>query len=63
MAADAVCYSDACAANGLIDQVQLSAAFQAWTEARARPLADHLTAVATSTQSSVQESRPWSCCK
>ncbi|QDV34835.1 serine/threonine-protein kinase [Tautonia plasticadhaerens] len=28
--------------NGLIDQVQLVAAFQAWTRDRARPLADHL---------------------
>src|SRR5262249_56104036 len=28
--------------NGLIDQVQLVAAFQAWTRAKARPLADHL---------------------
>ncbi len=28
--------------NGLIDQVQLVAAFQAWTRERARPLADHL---------------------
>jgi hypothetical protein len=30
--------------NGLIDQVQLVAAFQAWTRDRARPLADHLVA-------------------
>src|SRR3954451_358788 len=30
--------------NGLIDQVQLVAAFQAWTRDRARPLADHLIA-------------------
>src|SRR6516165_1949719 len=28
--------------NGLIDQVQLVAAFQAWTRAKARPLAQHL---------------------
>jgi serine/threonine-protein kinase len=28
--------------NGLIDQVQLVAAFQAWTRDKARPLADHL---------------------
>src|SRR5262245_56217884 len=28
--------------NGLIDQAQLVAAFQAWTRDRARPLADHL---------------------
>ena len=28
--------------NGLIDQVQLFAAFQAWTRDRARPLAEHL---------------------
>src|SRR3954454_8097422 len=30
--------------NGLIDQVQLVAAFQAWTRDRARPLASHLVA-------------------
>jgi eukaryotic-like serine/threonine-protein kinase len=30
--------------NGLIDQVQLVAAFQAWTRAKGRPLAEHLTA-------------------
>ena len=30
--------------NGLIDQAQLVAAFQAWTRARGRPLAEHLTA-------------------
>ena len=30
--------------NGLIDQVQLVAAFQAWTRDRARPLAGHLAA-------------------
>src|SRR6516164_3596997 len=30
--------------NGLIDQGQLVAAFQAWTCDRSRPLADHLTA-------------------
>src|SRR5262249_44129463 len=30
--------------NGLIDQVQLVAAFQAWTRAKDRPLADHLAA-------------------
>src|SRR5262245_43954633 len=30
--------------NGLIDQGQLVAAFQAWTRDKARPLADHLTA-------------------
>jgi serine/threonine-protein kinase len=30
--------------NGLIDQVQLVAAFQAWTRDKARPLADHLAA-------------------
>ena len=30
--------------NGLIDQVQLVAAFQAWTRARDRPLAEHLVA-------------------
>src|SRR3954469_25526748 len=28
--------------NGLIDQVQLVAAFQAWTRDKARPLADYL---------------------
>ena len=28
--------------NGLIDQGQLVAAFQAWTRDKARPLADHL---------------------
>ena len=28
--------------NGLIDQVKLVAAFQAWTLDKARPLADHL---------------------
>src|SRR4051795_951528 len=28
--------------NGLIDQVQLVAAFQAWTRDKARPLAEHL---------------------
>ena len=28
--------------NGLIDQVQLVAAFQAWTRDKDRPLADHL---------------------
>jgi serine/threonine-protein kinase len=31
--------------NGLIDQVQLVAAFQAWTRDKARPLADHLRAL------------------
>ncbi len=30
--------------NGLIDQVQLVAAFQAWTRAKGRPLAEHLAA-------------------
>src|SRR5262245_4242129 len=30
--------------NGLIDQVQLVAAFQAWTRDKARPLAEHLAA-------------------
>src|SRR3954447_13163944 len=30
--------------NGLIDQGQLVAAFQAWTRAKARPLAEHLAA-------------------
>jgi serine/threonine-protein kinase len=30
--------------NGLIDQVQLVAAFQAWTRDKGRPLADHLIA-------------------
>jgi hypothetical protein len=30
--------------NGLIDHVQLLAAFQAWTRDKARPLADHLAA-------------------
>ena len=30
--------------NGLIDQGQLVAAFQAWTRDKARPLADHLVA-------------------
>src|ERR1700761_7087891 len=30
--------------NGLIDHVQLVAAFQAWTRDRARPLAEHLAA-------------------
>jgi eukaryotic-like serine/threonine-protein kinase len=30
--------------NGLIDQAQLVAAFQAWTLAKARPLAEHLVA-------------------
>ena len=30
--------------NGLIDQVQLVAAFQAWTRDKARPLAEHLVA-------------------
>src|SRR5262252_2896081 len=30
--------------NGLIDQVQLVAAFQAWTRDKARSLADHLQA-------------------
>src|SRR5690242_10800138 len=30
--------------NGLIDQVQLVAAFQAWVRDKARPLADHLQA-------------------
>ena len=30
--------------NGLIDQGQLVAAFQAWTRDKARPLAEHLTA-------------------
>ena len=30
--------------NGLINQGQLVAAFQAWTRDRARPLADHLVA-------------------
>src|SRR5262249_22517538 len=30
--------------NGLIDQVQLVAAFQAWTRDKAKPLAEHLAA-------------------
>src|SRR6516162_5441599 len=30
--------------NGLIDQVQLVAAFQAWTRDKGRPLAEHLLA-------------------
>jgi serine/threonine-protein kinase len=30
--------------NGLIDQIQLVAAFQAWTRDKARPLAEHLAA-------------------
>src|SRR3954452_12257302 len=30
--------------NGLIDHVQLVAAFQAWTRDKARPLAEHLVA-------------------
>src|SRR5262245_11023872 len=30
--------------NGLIDQVQLVAAFQAWTRDKVRPLAEHLAA-------------------
>jgi len=30
--------------NGLIDQGQLVAAFQAWTRDKVRPLAEHLTA-------------------
>ena len=30
--------------NGLIDQGQLVAAFQSWTRARGRPLAEHLVA-------------------
>lgn len=30
--------------NGLIDQAQLVAAFQAWTREKARPPADHLVA-------------------
>jgi hypothetical protein len=30
--------------NGLIDQIQLVAAFQAWTHDKGRPLADHLVA-------------------
>ena len=30
--------------NGLIDQIQLVAAFQSWTRARERPLAEHLVA-------------------
>src|SRR5262249_40437835 len=30
--------------NGLIDQGQLVAAFQAWTRDKARPLAEHLAA-------------------
>jgi hypothetical protein len=30
--------------NRLIDQVQLVAAFQAWTRAKGRPLAEHLAA-------------------
>ena len=30
--------------NGLIDQIQLVAAFQAWTRDRSRPLAEHLAA-------------------
>jgi hypothetical protein len=31
--------------NGLLDQVQLVAAFQAWTRDKARALADHLIAL------------------
>jgi hypothetical protein len=31
--------------NGLIDQIQLVAAFQAWTGDKARPLVDHLVAL------------------
>jgi hypothetical protein len=43
--------------NGLIDQVQLVAAFQAWTRDKARSLADHLVALGhlTPAQRSVVE--------
>jgi hypothetical protein len=33
--------------NGLINQVQLVAVFQAWTLQKDRPLADHLIALGT----------------
>ena len=48
--------------NGLIDQGQLVAAFQAWTRDKARPLADHLSPTATSTPTSAPRWRPWSTC-
>ena len=48
--------------NGLIDQGQLVAAFQAWTRDKARPLADHLVARGDLDASSEPASRRWSGC-
>ena len=46
--------------NGLIDQGQLVAAFQAWTRDKARPLADHLVARGDLDAEQRPASRPWS---
>ena len=46
--------------NGLIDQGQLVAAFQAWTRDKARPLAEHLVAPAISIPTTDRPSRRWS---
>lgn len=46
--------------NGLIDQVQLVAAFQAWTRDKARPLGGTWPPAATSTPGIATPSRPWS---
>ena len=49
--------------NGLIDQGQLVAAFQAWTRDKARPLADHLVARGDlDADAARRASRPWSPC-
>ena len=48
--------------NGLIDQAQLVAAFQAWTLEKDRSLAEHLSAAVTSTPTSGVWSRRWSGC-
>ena len=49
--------------NGLIDQAQLVAAFQAWTRDKSRPLADHLIALGDLDADAARGwSRPWPTC-
>ena len=48
--------------NGLIDQVQLVAAFQAWTRDKRRPLAEYLAFRGDLDPTSAPASRPWSGC-
>ena len=48
--------------NGLIDQGQLVAAFQAWTRDKARTLAEHLADRGDLDPDQPPASRPWSRC-